>query len=822
MAIREQGRGAPVPAPAPAARAPGRLRRRIVLGIGILILLLVLAVAGLVTWLIYHPLPTTQGSLSLPGLSAPVTVVRDSAGIPHITAANSADLFRAQGYVTAQDRLFEMDFYRRVASGRLSEVLGPTTLANDQFIRTVGWYHTAEQEWAQLAPADRAPLEDYAAGVNAFLDSHQDSLPIEFTILGYKPAHWSPVDTLAFGKVMAWDLSENVFIELTNADLQAKIGAARAAELLPAYPDGATTITQQSALPGNPNGHLADLQWSGVFARGAALGVVGSNNWVLDGTRTADGHALLANDPHLAVQNPSIWYAVQLRAADGSMDAEGVTFAGVPGIVVGHNAHISWGVTNLGPDTQDLYLETLDPQGHPGQYEYKGQWRPLGVLTETIGVKGADPVTLTVQSTVHGPLLNSAWSDLKGPTAFAWTALQPGSPLPAVLGVDRASNWTEFHAALANWTTPGQNFVYADDQGNIGYQATGQWPIRKQGNGLVPVDGASGDYDWTGFVPYDKMPSVYNPPEHYIVTANNRVVGPSYPYLVTGWWYPWYRAERITQMIQATPKASIDDVKTMQHDTHDLLAAKIAPYLAALTGGDAPTQQAAGLFRAWDGNMAADSAAAAVYEVTYQQILTNTFADELGGSLAQEYFDNLWSAAGEHLDAMVGDPTNAWWDDTSTPAHETRDDILRKSLSAAVQILTAQQGGDMSKWTWGAMHQITFAHKLGVVTPLNLLLNLGPYPTGGDQYTVNVGGFTITPDAPNTFDQDNHASMRLIMDPGDWTRTQLVFAPGELGQPGSPHWGDQVPAWLDNGYNTLAWTADQIQQAAQGTLTLNP
>ena len=806
----------PVAAVAPVRRWPGRVLR---IGLGLLALLIVGGV-GAAIWMVRRPLPTTSGTLRLAGLSAPVTVVRDGAGMPHLTAANSLDLFRAQGYVVAQDRLWQMDFYRRVGAGRLAEVLGPTPLDTDRFVRTVGWRRAAQKELDALPAEYKTILQAYSDGVNAFLDTHSDELPLEFTILGYKPDHWTPLDTVTFGKVMAWDLSENMNVELTMSDLQAKLGVDKAAQYLPRYPDGGPIIVGQSALPGRAAGGSAPAQrLSGVFGGGAAGGI-GSNNWVIGGSHTSDGKPLLANDPHLGVQNPSIWYAMQLRATDGSLDVEGVTFAGAPGIVVGHNATIAWGVTNLGPDTEDLFVEKLDAAGHPGQYEYKGAWRPLDVITETIPVKGDVGQTLTISSTVHGPLLNGVIPELTAPSALSWTALQPGRLLSAVISVDRARDWAGFHAALADWSVPGQNFVYADTAGNIGYQATGVWPVRGKGNGLVPVDGSSGEYDWTGTVPYAEMPSVLNPAAGYIVTANNRVVGADYPHLITGWWFPPFRAAEITAMIQATPKVGVADIKRMQYDTHSQPAVAVGKALAGLSGPG--VTEGAARFKDWDGNLSTDSATAALYQITYGEMLTRTLADDMGGTLAAEYLGNLNGAGDMLMQQLLADPQAALWDDSSTPAHETRDDILRASLAAAVVRLGTTQGTDMAAWSWGAMHTITFNHTLGVVPPLDRLFNLGPFPTAGDRTTVNVGsGFETTPGS-NQFVQTSHPSMRLIQTPGDWTQSQLVFAPGESGQPGSAHWGDQVDGWLHGTYRTLPWSDAGIQQAGEGTLTLQP
>jgi penicillin amidase len=809
-----------VPAPRRGVRRRIGLILRVLLG---LLLVFIVAVGAFAAYLVLHPLPLTNGTASLPGLSAAATVVRDKSGMPHLTAATLPDLLRAQGYVMAQDRLWQMDFYRRVAAGRLSEVLGDTTVDTDRYLRTIGLHRAAEKEWASQPAEIKTLLQAYADGVSAFIAAHGDSLPLEFTILGYKPEPWSPVDSIAFSKVMALDLGENMDIEIAMADLQAKLGPEKAAALLPAYPDGTATIVGRSALPGNPAGRAAPLPGSGVFGFSGGDELIGSNNWVIDGTRSADGQPLLANDPHLSVQNPSIWYAMHLQTADGSFNVEGVTLPGAPGIVVGHNAHITWGVTNLGPDTQDFFVEKLDESGHPGQYAYQDQWLPLEVVTETIHVKGAADIVLPVRSTAHGPLMNPVVEDLKAPTALQWTALMPGELLKSVLDLDRATNWQQFHAALSNWDVPAQNFVYADSEGNIGYQATGLWPIRKGGNGLVPVEGWTGANDWTGYVPYEQMPSVLNPPEHFLVTANNRVVAPDYPHLINAYWFPWFRAERITQLIQSKPKLSMDDFKAMQYDTISPVAVKLGPALAALsarlgspTPGDQPLAAAIGLFQGWNGDIRADSAAAALYEPTVRYIISDTFGDELGDPLTAEYRGSLGGAAVTLIYQMVDDPTNAWWDDTTTPAKETRDDILLKSVRSALGEVQGRLGRDMSKWTWGALHTVTFNHTLGAVSPLDRIFNFGPYPMPGDSYTVAAAGYN------EEYAQRSHSSMRMITSPGDWTRTQLIFSPGESGQPGSAHWGDLVQDYLQGRYRPLLWSADQIKQNADGTLTLQP
>ncbi len=811
----------------PKIRSPRQiLLRRVLIVAGAVLLLLFAGVAAYLYFLVQRAQRTINGTATLPGLSASVTVVRDTSGIPHITASTMKDLYMAQGYVHAQDRLFQMDFSRRLASGRLSEVAGAATVPTDASYRTLGLRRAAEAELAVLQPDVREALDAYAAGINAFIDSHKDALPLEYTVIGATPEHWSAVDTLTFGKLMAWYLgSGNLGDELVMSDLLEKVGADKTTQLMPTYPQDQPTIVQGSALPGNPAGSL--LGASPLLAQLAGyLGQqgVGSNNWVVDGTRSATGKPLLANDPHLGVQNPSFWYINHLRLADGSFDVAGTSFAGSPGVVIGHNKDISWGVTNLNPDVQDLFVETLDPGAHPGQYQYKGAWQPLTFITETIKVKDEADVPVTITSTIHGPLVDAVIPAITKPTALQWTANGPDGLVPALIHLQTAHDWASFRAALSTWDAPGQNFVYADTKGNIGYQATGKIPIRKAGTGAAPVDGASGDYDWTGTIPFEELPSVYNPPDHYIVTANNRVVGDTYPYLITTLWSPGYRAERITELITQTAKLSVDDFKRIQFDTVSHYGKNVAAYYAAITttGTTTPTTPMLPTlirsFTGWDGNLTADSTTAAVYEVAFNHLMSSTLTSAIGGTLAGEYLDNTAGEASLFMTSILKDANSPWWDDPLTSEHETRDTALLNSLTAAVSDLTNQQGDDPTAWQWGKIHQIYFAHPLGGVPPLDSVFNIGPFATGGDGTTVNTGYFS------NTFGyyQVNHPSTRQITEVGNWDTMQVIIAPGQSGQPFSKHWGDLTQDWLAGKYRTLPVETNSIQFASEGTLTLQP
>lgn len=810
--------GVPSAAPVPFMRRP--VVRRILIGAGVVLLLLIAGVTAYLYWLVQRAQPTINGTASLPGLSANVTVVRDNSGIPHITATTMKDLYMAQGYVHAQDRLFQMDFARRLGSGRLSEVAGGGTVPTDESYRTLGLRRSAEETLATL-PADvRDALDAYAAGVNAFIDSHKDALPLEYTVIGATPDHWSAVDSITFGKLMAWYLnSGNLGNELVMADLLGKVGPDKTAQLLPAYPQDQPTIVRQSALPGNPTGSLNGAtpllaQLAGYLGQQG----IGSNNWVVDGTRTANGKPLLANDPHLGVQNPSFWYINHLKLADGSFEVAGTSFAGAPGVVIGHNKDISWGVTNLGADVQDLFVEKLDPAAHPGQYQYKGEWKPLTFITETIKVKDEPDVTMTISSTVHGPLVDGVIPSITQPTALQWAANGPDGLLTALVHLQTAHDWTSFRAALATWDAPGQNFVYADTAGNIGYQATGKIPIRKAGTGAAPVDGSSGDNDWTGYIPFEELPNVYNPPDHYIVTANNRVVDDSYPHLITTLWSPGYRAQRIEELLKATPKLSVDDFKRIQLDTVSNYAKAVAPLYASLTVTDTTLQPLIARFNGWDANLTTDSVPATLYEVAFNHLMSSTLTSAVGDTIASEYMENTVGEASIFMTNILKDANSPWWDDPLTTDHETRDTALLNSLKAAVAELTSRIGEDSNAWTWGAVHQIYFAHPIGGVPPLDSIFNIGPFGTPGDGTTVNTGYFS----SDFGYYQVYHSSTRQITEVGNWDTMQVIIAPGQSGQPFSKHWGDMTQDWLNGRYRTLPVAPNSIQFAAEGTLTLQP
>jgi penicillin amidase len=486
--------------------------------------IVIVAVAILFYWLLIRPQPETNTTLKISGLTAEVKVVRDKAGVPHIYANNLTDLFIAQGYVTAQDRLWQLEFNRRVGSGRLSEVLGSAALDNDKFLRTIGLRRAAEQELPLLAPEARTIIESYSQGINAFIDTHKDNLPIEFTLLGFTPEPWTPLDSVTWGKVMAYDLGGNYTNEILRAALVEKLGEKDAALLLPLngaegtpliVPNGVSYVDMEKSLA------LVDLNSAASVISNGDMSGQGSNNWVVGGAKTTTGKPMLANDPHLGIRNPSVWYEVSLHGA--GFNVAGVTFPGVPGIVIGHNDRIAWGVTNVGGDTQDLFMEKINP-ANANQYEFQSKFEDMSLIKEEIKVKGKATETITVRMTRHGPIMNDVVDSIKNspyPLALQWVALQKAPLIDAVLKYNRATNWNEFREGLKGFNIAGQNFVFADVDGNIGYQLTGLWPTRAKGDGLLPVPGWNGEYEWTGFVPFEQLPSVYNPPNGFIVRLTN-------------------------------------------------------------------------------------------------------------------------------------------------------------------------------------------------------------------------------------------------------------------------------------------------------------
>ncbi len=799
-----------------------RCMGRALIVIGVLLVVLCVILAGVGTWFVRRPWSKVSGTIEVAGLSAPVEVIRDKWGVPHIYAQNEHDLFFAQGYVHAQDRLWQMEFNRRVGSGTLSAILGEATLDTDRFLRTLGLRRAAEKDWALADDDMRAVMEAYADGVNAYVEAHRDRLPLEFTILGVDPEPWTPVDSLTWGKVIAYGLGANYDYELLRARIIGDLGKEAAQELLPPYPDGAPVI-----VPPEARGYtwLRGARFDGLDAVASVVGNPGldrgSNSWVVHGSRTATGLPLLADDTHLDLDMPSVWYENGLHG--GRFDTVGFSFLGVPMVIIGHNDRIAWGVTNLPADVQDFYIERLDDPDNPTQYEFQGQWQDLQIVPETIEVKGEEPVVLDVLLTHHGPIMNDVLGDLEDaePLALRWTALEGTNLFNSVFLISLASNWEEFREGVSYWDAPSQNFVYADVEGNIGYQAPGKIPIRAPGHqGLVPVPGWTGEYEWQGYIPFDELPRMLNPPAGYIATANNKVISDDYPYHLAYEWSAPYRVQRITDLLADDDSVTIEDIRGIHAQTYSLPAEALRPYLLAVEAEDEMQAGALAQVEEWDLYHETDAAGASVYQTWYWFLVQNTLRDELGDDLMDKYLGQPNSHLAMMTDLMTqaGSP---WFDDVKTAEVETRDDIASRSLADAVAWLSERYGVRPEEWEWGRLHTKTFIHQpLGQsgIGVLESLFNSKTITARGDNFTVDAAWF----DFNEPFAMTGGSSQRYIADLSDWSNSLTIHTTGQSGQLFHRHREDFIPLWQEIKYHPMLFSREEAEANAEGVLTLTP
>ncbi|MEO5710456.1 MAG: penicillin acylase family protein, partial [Nocardioidaceae bacterium] len=837
---------------------------------GVALLLVIALAVGVVV--VRQSFPQTDGDLSLDGLDGTVKVIRDDHGIPQVYAGSAHDLFFAQGFTQAQDRMYEMDVRRHVTAGRLSEMFGESTLETDKTIRTMGWRRVAERELSMLSPETQAYLQAYSDGVNAYIHEHSPSeMSLEYTVLGlknsdYKLEDWTPADSVAWLKAMAWDLRGNMDDEIERGLMSGSRTPEEIAELFPAYPyDRHRPIVDQGAVvdgvfeqdatssstrkpsrpPVGPRAHRALERVRQVLrSTPTMLGKgdgIGSNAWVVDGDHSTTGKPILANDPHLSTSVPGIWYQMGLHcttlSADCPFDVSGFTFSGLPGVVIGHNQQIAWGFTNLGPDVVDLYLEQVEDK----TFLYDGKRRPLTMRDEEIKILGrSEPFRFTVRSTGHGPLLSDVSTQLStvGANApagqdppvsgngyavsIAWTALTPSHTADAIFEIDKATDWQQFRSAASDFAVPSQNLVYADRAGNIGYQAPGRIPIRKAGNtGDYPALGWLKSDDWTGkYVPFSALPSVLNPSDGFVATANQAVVAPGYPYYLGDSWAYGYRSRRIVDLLQRQAKVGVEEMSRIQLDTRNGFAPTFVPYLLKIF---MPSQYLAGgqrLLNGWDFRQGPDSAAAAYYNAVWRNTLSLTFHDDLK--------ESVWPNGGgrwfEVMRGLLAQPKSHWWDDVDTDGViETRDDILEQAMADARDELVRRQARRAVDWTWGHQHQLDLeSQTLGgdtVPGPVRWLFNRGGYQVGGGGEIVDATSWDASSEG---YAVTSAPSMRMVVSLADFDRSRWVNLTGVSGHAFDPHYVDQTQLWVDG--KTLPWVSSRkaVEGAADQTLTLRP
>jgi len=807
-------------------------------------------------------LPQLNGQAYLPGLETTVTVYRDRWGVPHIYAACRHDLFLAQGFVQAQDRLWQMDISRRLANGQLAEILGETALPTDRLTRTLGLARLAAQSWPLLYDQHRQELAAYSQGINAYIET--GSLPLEFRLLRYRPRPWQPEDTLALAHLHAWALTHGWAGELARAQLIAAIGPERAAEIEPIYPpDNPVTLPQGVEFHRLTLESLAAA--AGPFLnRGADGGGRGSNAWLVAPHRSASGQALSGNDVHLPVGIPSLWYAnhlclektrpLSLSASTSSgpdLQVIGASIPGMPYVLIGHNAHIAWGITLSYADTEDLFIEQLAGPDN-GRYRYQNDWRPTERIVERIAVKGRPDHLEEVILTHHGPIVSNIWpiedvgqwdgaADADGrqhnahhALALSSMALRPGPFFSSFAALNDATDWDSFTAALNQMETPALNVTYADGRGNIGYRLTGAMPVRARGSGLIPAPGWSGDYEWLDCVPRTEMPYALNPAQGFLVNANNKIVPDDYPHYLGQTWMNGYRARRLAELLSSDQRlttndqsvigrsslVTLSDGRKFHFDFHSLPGLALVRCLAdhAPAAGDA--RLAWELLQGWDGWLGPESVGGAVYQVLLAKLSRAILEPLIGPALWEQLlgrgpdpllvpvteFYGHWSTT---LLRLLAEPESSWLLD--------RQQLLNDCLVDTAVYLREKLGPEPGQWQWGRLHQLRFRHSLSVQPPLDRILDRGPWPIGGDSDTL--GQTAVLPQAP----YENNAfsvSYWQLIDMGDLDGAEMMLAPGQSGHLGSPHYDDLIAAWLHGESIPMLWRKEAVLTAAQHVLAL--
>ncbi|HEV8188093.1 MAG TPA: penicillin acylase family protein [Pyrinomonadaceae bacterium] len=773
-----------------------------------------------------------QTAVQIKGIKDRITIRRDERGIPYVEAQNNEDLYFGQGYAAAQDRLWQMDLFRRTARGELAEILGAgpnnVVIDQDKLHRTYGFAQTAEAELANASPQTRATLEAYARGVNAYASSlDPKSMPPEFQILQYSFRPWTPADSLVVVKIFAEALSDTWRLDIMRQAMSV-LPAEKRAELLPEISaidvlvvgKDTQSKVKSSALvkPERVSPEtLAHLAHNREIAA-AALDRIGlhtdalaaSNNWVVSGKRTVTGKPLLSNDPHLRATAPSIWHLVHLSSP--GVRVAGVGTAGLPGVIIGHNDRIAWGFTNVGPDVQDLYIEKFNPD-NPKQYQTPSGWQDVVIRREEIKVRKGigssehDVVNYDVTVTRHGPIIFEG--DGKR-YALRWTALDPSKNNPnSTVALNRAGNWKEFNAALESFTAPTQNIVYADVDGHIGYHAAGVVPIRKSGDGSVPYDGATDAGEWTSYIPIAKLPTLYDPPSGIIVTANQRIVGTDYPYFLTHSWAQPYRARRIFDLLNEKPKLSSDDFRRILGDVYSIAGVSFTREAVKLlrpkvTPADEKLKAHLDAFEKWDGRVNAESTVAPLMAQLRLAFRSKILTAALGQELVRNY---QWSNFDTTLDRVIKEQPSSWL----PKEYASYAALLRACYDEAIATLTKNLGPDEAKWTWGDMTKARFPHPLGGAPFIGGQFTIPPFPQNG------TGGFIGA-----TVNVGQAVSMRLIADPSNWDKTQQGIALGESGWPKSPHWSDQLADWRAVTPREFPFTQPAVLAAAKETLILEP
>jgi len=794
-----------------------------------LTLIILFIAAGFIFYnMLTASLPHYEGEKSVTGIFERVEIYRDSMSIPYILAKTEEDAAFALGYIHAQERLFQMDLVRRAGAGRLSEILGPETLIFDKMLRTVGIKKTSEKILKVVNPEVLKMLVSYSAGVNQYLKDAKGKYPVEFDALGYDPYEWEPIDCVIISRMMAWELNISWWADISFTHLVQKLGEEKVKQILPEWQENAPYVIP-SEIKSYPKINTALIEIDKSFRK--FLGIngthLGSNNWVIDSSLSVSGNPIIANDPHLAYSAPGRWYAVVIRA--GSWNVEGITLPGVPAVVFGKNQNISWTLTNIMLDDADFYIEKLDSAGT--KYLFNNEWRKINVSEEIIKVKDSLDVKLKIRSTHRGPLISDIhpYSFLypdedfqKNAISMRWVGMETTEEVNAFYHINMAKNWNEFKKAVNLFSIPGQNFVYADKEGNIGYLFGGKLPKRESTSPTFIFNGTTDKYDWRGYVERSEIPDLFNPPQKFIATANNKTLK-NFKYHISNLWEPSSRIERITQLLTDKQKHSVSDFKNYQMDQISPYAKTVSGYILSafenMKVRDQNLSLALELFKDWNYEMNEFSQVPTIYSVFYMHLLKNIYYDELGGDLFNQ-FVFVSSVPYRSVLTMLENPTHPWFDNIETSQMEARDDIIRKSLVDALSELERKYGKEIKEWQWGEIHTVTHKHIFaGQFSLLDKFINIGPSPIGGDGTTLFNTEYPFYEAIGNypRFDHEPYEdilgpSMRYIFDFSRPDEFYLILTTGQSGNVMSDHYKDMSQMWLRGEYMKIKTDEESIRK----------
>lgn len=799
-----------------------RLRNKLIAVVFVLILILIVGGLFYLNRIKNQALPSLNGEIAIAGLENPVTVYRDEFGVPVIEAHSERDLYRAVGYVMASDRLWQIDLLRRVTQGRLSEIFGKDFVETDLLMRTL---RMTEKSLKILDSTENpdilTALEAFSAGVNDYIEAHQDKLPPEFIILGYEPESWKPVHSANLIGYMAWDLTMPYSAEIILHKIGQKLGDDYSRELIPDIAGQHAVVHEELSGADLPDIGAVFQKATQKLDQLGAIVFQGSNNWVAGPEKSESSAPLFANDMHLGLSSPGIWYPMHQYVSDG-LHVTGVVLPGQPFVVAGHNERIAWGMTNVMVDDMDFYLEKVSDE-NPGFYEYKGEWKAFEIQKETIPVKGQEPVKKSVLFTHHGPVI----SDFKGTgedvITMKWLGFDMSRELEGVYALNRANDWHDFREAAKGFITVSQNIAYADVEGNIGLQTCAGIPLRENWDGLMVVPGWTGEYEWEGIVPFEERPYSLNPSNGTVSSANNKTTDQAYPYHISYWYALHYRIDRIREMLNSKEKLTARDFMRMHTDYQSAMVQDFLPGLLQVIHAHreelSPAEASAlNLLRTWSGSMEAHEAAPAVFDHFYVTLVRNLFHDEMGDSLFTEYTRSSYLSR-YAVDKIWKNQGGIWVDNIETNgAEESLEDMIWITFQDVVADLGKKLGKDPDSWKWGKLHTLTLGHPLGSVKMLDRVfhLNRGPYPAPGSFHTVCPYAYSLA----NPYHVNHGASHRHIYNLADWDKSYVILPTGTSGNPASPFYLDQTDMYLNGDYRQDIFTMDKVRETAKYKLTL--